>query len=89
MEREPKPPKPAMDDEWLPYTGLIEPDMIPDYGIQVFTYVDTKGRRGYKWMTTGDSSIEEVVMMLERVKFLIQFRAEIVDLGNLSEEDED
>jgi hypothetical protein len=40
-------------------------------------------------MTTGDSSIEEVVMMLERVKFLIQFRAEIIDLGNITEEDED
>ena len=69
-----------MDPEWKGYEDLIEEGDIPMFGIRIVTYMNTQGQLGYKWYRTGDHTLENLVMMLERVKFLVQFRSDFEDL---------
>lgn len=64
-------------DEWDNYLDMLESDMLPDFGFRIITFMNSDGQRGYKWHGSGDFSIEDIVMMLERVKFLMQFRTEL------------
>jgi hypothetical protein len=66
--------------EWEPFTDLLEPGEIPDMGLRIITFLNDKGQRGYKWFGTGDHTLEGLVMILDRVKFLVQFREEMMDM---------